>query len=152
MNLLANHPLHSDRNCSSQRHSVKASVCFKWLKMTLSYTKHLQNISFSQNKLLGSCNLFVCLFPTLRLHNSTQITAKGTKCFIWEEAQKGDNNPWKNGDLMKNECMVPPLTRYENSSKSGYPSVMSAYFCCILCPPKRVPLLHKWEIFTRKWI
>lgn len=41
---------------------------------------------------------------------------KGTKCFLWKETQKVDYNYWKNGDLMKNECMVPPVTRYENST------------------------------------
>ncbi|RMC20092.1 hypothetical protein DUI87_00938 [Hirundo rustica rustica] len=51
---------------------------------------------------------------------------RGTKCFIWKEAQKVDYNHWKNGDLMKNECMVPPVTRYENSSKPGNP------FVCLL--------------------
>lgn len=44
-------------------------------------------------------------------------------------AQKVDYNHRKTGDLMKNERMVPPVTRFENSSKASKP------FCHVWLPP-----------------
>lgn len=75
--------------------------------------------------------MFVC-FQLLDFIIPPKQLLKGTKCFIWKEAQKVDYNHWKNGYLMKNECMVPPVTRYENSSKAWKP------FCHVCLLPLRI--------------
>lgn len=75
--------------------------------------------------------MFVC-FQLLDFIIPPKQLLKGTKCFIWKEAQKVDYNHWKNRYLMKNECMVPPVTRYENSSKAWKP------FCHVCLLPLRI--------------
>ena len=121
-----------------------ASACFKRIKMTLRHTKHVHLLDISGRSQKGQLNhtffflfLFSFIIPSKKLLKKKK-KKKSLQDFIRKEQHRLqhrlDYGHWKRRDLMKNQCPVCLVIRYENSSKAW------KLHCHVW-----LPLLHSWS-------